>query len=286
VTQPEDAPGTVGGFLGGVRERLRGSALALLSVPVLFDLVSELGLGRLTPALSAAGAGALLVGALLRVRRRDRASVGQGAVMAGLAAGLVALGGGGYGIGVSLLFALATGFGTMLAYGPAKERVLPDIRLPTPPAPPPPDIELPPLPPVQDPAAAALSGYAARITALGAARVHLPRGAFAESIARIAETGQALLHEARADPVDFARVQAFLDLYLDQIESLVMRYGQARPAGETALPDGLAAVLGDLEKAFDTKLAELRAHDLQALDIEVQNLARRLSEQLAPLPRR
>jgi hypothetical protein len=280
--QPEHARGTMGGFFSGVRERLRGSALALLSVPVLFDLIGELAQGRLTPALSAAGAGALLLGALLRVRRRDRSSVGQGAVMAALAAGLLALVGGGYGIGISGLFALAAGFGTMLAYGPAKEAVLPAISLPEPPPPPP---EMPPIPPVLDPAAASLAGYEARVTALAASRVTLPRGAFADAIARIAETGQALLREARADPADFARVSDFLDLYLDQIESLVMRFGQAQSTGG-AVPEALAAVLEDLTRAFDTKLAELRAHDMQALDIEVRNLARRLSEQLAPLPRR
>jgi hypothetical protein len=277
VTQPSDAPGTVRGFFASARERVRGAALVVLGLPLLFEGLFELAAGRLPQALAAAGGGALLLVALGRVRRRDRRSVWQGAAMVGLAAAIVASVGADYGFGISLVFAAAAAFGTALAYGPAKETVLPQVQLPDlrPPPPEPP----PPEPPPSDPQAAALARLQARMTALAAAPVTLPRGAFADAIARIAGTGVALLDEARSDPVDFARVRGFLDLYLDQIETLVLRHGQAVPAGGP-MPEGLAGVLGDLEQAFAAKLAELRAHDVRALDVEVEALARRLAAHL------
>ena len=46
---------------------------------------------------------------------------------------------------------------------------------------------------------------------------------------------------------------------LDGLETLALRYRSAHPSGG-ALDPGLAGLLADLERAFDEKLAELRAH--------------------------
>jgi hypothetical protein len=280
MTQPEDAPGTLGGLFSGIRNRVRGAALVVLAVPLLLESVIELGMGRLNQTVAAAAAGVLLLTALGRVRRRDRRSVWQGGLMAGLAALLVASFNADYSVAVSVLFALAAGFGTALAYGPARETVLPEVRLPDLSPPPP-----PPEPPPANPEAQALASLDARVTALAAAPLHLPRGRFSEAVARIARQAHLMLQEARSDPADFARIRRFLGIYLDQLETLAVRYRNAHPQGGT-LPASLAQVLDDLERAFAEKLAELRAHDIKALDVEVEVLARRLSEQLAPQPTR
>lgn len=276
MTQPQDAPGTLGGWVSSLRARVRGTALAVLSVPLVFEALIELGAGRLNQTAAAAGALALLLGAFLRVRRQDRRSVWRAGVMAGLAAALVASFNAEYATGISVLFGLFAGFGTVLAYGPAREPVLPELRLPeraAPPPPPPPDLPL-------DPEAQALAALDNRVTALAVAPLHLPRGKFSESVARIARQAHLMLQEARSDPADFARIRRFLGIYLDQLETLAVRYRTAHPEGG-ALSPGLAQVLDDLERAFVEKLAELRAHDIKALDVEVEVLARRLSEQLA-----
>jgi hypothetical protein len=279
MTQPDAARGTLGGWFSGVRDRVRGTALVVLAVPLLFEAIMELGFGRLNQTAAAAGAGALLLAALVRVRRRDRRSVWRAGVMAGFAAALVASFNAEYSTGISVLFGLAAGFGTVLAYGPAREPVLPEMTLPdlrpAGAAPPP-----PPAPPA-DPEAQALAALDNRVTALAAAPLSLPRGRFAESVARIARQAHAMLQEARSDPADFARVRRFLTVYLDQLETLAVRYRNAHPEGGPLAP-GLAQVLDDLERAFAEKLAELRAHDIKALDVEVEVLAHRLSEQLAP----
>jgi hypothetical protein len=276
--QPDAAPGTLAGWFAGIRNRVRGAALVVLAMPLLLEAVIELGMGRLNQTLSAAAAGALLLTALGRVRRRDRRSVWQGGVMAGLAAALVASFNAEYGLGISALFALAAGFGTALAYGAAKEPVLPEIALPDLRPPPP-----PPEPPPMNPEAQALASLDARVTALAAAPLHLPRGKFSEAVARLARQAHLMLQEARSDPADFARIRRFLGIYLDQLETLAVRYRNAHPEGGP-LPASLAQVLDDLERAFAEKLAELRAHDLKALDVEVEVLARRLAEQLAQPP--
>ena len=284
MTQPEHAPGTLGGWFSALRERVRGTALAVLSIPLMFEALIELGSGRLNQTAAAAGALALLLGAFLRVRRRDRRSVWRGGVMVGFAAALVASFNAEYATGISVLFGLAAGFGTVLAYGPAREPVLPEIRLPERAAPPPPPPELPP-DLALDPEAQALAALENRVTALAAAPLQLPRGRFSESVARVARQAQLMLQEARSDPADFARIRRFLSVYLDQLETLCARYRHAHPDGG-ALSPGLAQVLDDLERAFAEKLTELRAHDIKALDVEVEVLARRLAEQLASGPPR
>lgn len=279
MTQPEQAPGTVSGWFSRARQSVRGLALAVLATPMLADAFSELAFGRLTPALAAAGGTALVIAAILRLRRaRDRRSTWQAGAMVGLAAGLVAHFGADYALAFAGLFGLGAAFGTVLAYGPAKEAVLPQVADIVPPAPPPP----PPPPPPLDPEAQAFASLDAQVTALAALPLTLPRGEFAGSVARVAAQARTLLDEARADPADFSRIRRFLGIYLDQLETLAVRYRAAHPAGGPIAP-GLATVLAELERAFEVKLAELRAHDLKALDIEREVLARRLAEQLAPM---
>lgn len=275
VAQPEDAPGTISGWFARARENVRGGALIALSMPMLLEALIELGRGRLNQTAAAGGAFALMMLAVLRLRRDKgrRATVGAG-VRVGFAAALVASFGAEYGPVMSTLIGLAAGYGTLLAYGPAKEAVLPDL-----PRPPVPSAPLPPPPPA-DPDAQALAGLDARITALAAAPLTLPRGEFARIVARVATLGDALLREARSDPADFVRVRRFLSVFLDQVETLTMRYRTAHPEGGALTPE-LAQVMADLERAFEEKLAELRAHDLKALDVEREVLAQRLSEQLS-----
>ena len=43
MTQPEHAPGTLGGWFSALRERVRGTALAVLSIPLMFEALIELG---------------------------------------------------------------------------------------------------------------------------------------------------------------------------------------------------------------------------------------------------
>lgn len=275
MSQPEGAPGTLSGWFSGVRSGLRGVGLIALSMPILLEALVELARGRPAQTAAAGGAFGLVVLAVLRLRRRpDRAATVRAALRVGIAAGLVAAVGAEYGPAMSVAIGLAAGFGTLLAYGPVAEAVLPDLPRPAP-------TVAPPAPP--DPDAAALAALDARITALAASPLHLPRGAFAGQIARVASLGDALLREAREDPADFVRVRRFLSVFLDQVEALAARYPRAHPDGG-ALPPELGQVMADLVRAFEEKLAELRAHDLRALDVEREVLARRLAEQLSPTP--
>lgn len=279
MTQPEAASGTLGGWFSRARSAVRGLGLALLATPMLAEAFSELARGRLAPALAAAGGVALVLAAVARLRRaRDRRSTWQAGAMVGIAAGLVAHFGADYAIAFAGLFGLGAAFGTVLAYGPAREAVLPQVADIVPPAPPPP----PPPPPPLDPEAQAFAALDTQVTALSALPLALPRGEFAGTVGRVAVQARSLLDEARADPSDFSRIRRFLNIYLDQLETLATRYRAAHPAGGPVSP-GLAAVLGELERAFEVKLAELRAHDLKALDVEREVLSRRLAEQLAPV---
>lgn len=284
MTQPDDAQGTLGGWFASLRRQVRGTPLLVLAMPFLGEALLELALGNLGETAAAAGAFALLLGAQARVRRGDRRAVSRGAVMAGVAALLVGAVNAGYGVGISVLFGLAAGFGTLLAYGPASGPVLPEYRLPEPAPPPPPDPD-PGLgaAPVSDPDAQALASLDNRVTALAAAPLQLPGGEFSDKLVRITGEARSLLREAHDDPADFARVRRFLAIYLDQLETLVVRYRTAHPQGG-ALSPGLARVLDDLERAFAGKREELRLHDIRALDVEVEVLARRLAEQLAATP--
>jgi hypothetical protein len=276
--QPTDAPGTVSGWYTRARKALRGSFLLMLGWPLVPEAISELARGRLEPLAGAIGAGALLIAAFMQLRRApDRKTTWRAGGMVGLASLLLALLNAEYGLGISLVFALAAGFGTVMAYGPARETVLPDLA----------DLK-PPLPaPPPDPETIARQSLESRTAAL----VALPRtmpGEFGRAVARVGGLAQVMLAEARDDPADFSRIRRFLGVYLDQLETLVVRFRAAYPRATTspadAMPASLGAVLADLERAFEQKLVELRLHDLKALDVEREVLARRLSEQLAPQP--
>jgi hypothetical protein len=273
---PRTAPITdqVSGWYARARRALRGVPLLLLGTPMALDALTELGRGRGTHLLAAAGSTALVVGAMLVVRGgQSRRAAWRAGVMMGLASALAAWAGAGYAPGISVAFGLIAGFGTVFAYGPAKQAVLPSVAEMVPPAPPPP-------PPPPDPEAEAFSALEHRVVALGVMPRSLPAGPFGAAVGRIAASARAMLDEARSDPTDFSRIRRFLNVYLDGLETLALRYRNAHPSGG-ALDPGLAGLLADLERAFDEKLAELRAHDLKALDVEREVLSRRLAEQLS-----
>lgn len=264
------------GWFDTARSAIRGLPLLVLGSPIAVELITELGRGRSRQALAAAGAGALLVAAVVALRRtaadhpRARRAAWIAGVMVGWAAAIMAGPGAGYSALMSTLFGLLAGYGTVLAYSPGRETVLPDLK----------DI-VPPPPTPRDPEAEAFAAMDARVAALAASPVLLPSGPFAAAVGRIAASARAMLDEARQDPADFSRIRRFLNVYLDGLETLAARYRNAHPRGG-ALEPGMAGLLADLERAFDEKLAELRAHDIKALDVEREVLSRRLSEQLKP----
>lgn len=272
MPQPANAPGTFGGWVTTARGRLRGGALLLLTMPLLLEALVELGRGRPQQTAAAAAAFGLVLLAVLRLRRdRSRRASMRAALRVGLAAALIGAFGAEYDPVMTVFIAAAAGIGTLLAYGPAGEAVLPDlVPVLTPAEAPPPNPDL-----------QALTELTARATALAGRAGSLPPGPFSASIARVAAEAEALLSEAREDPTDLVRVRRFLVVFLDQAEALCRRYQSAHPEGGALAPD-LAQVLADLERAFAGKRQELRQHDLQALDVEREVLARRLAEQLTP----
>jgi hypothetical protein len=275
---PRTAPITqkARGWFEKFRSAVRGLPLLFLGMPIAAELISELGRGRGQQALAAAGAGTLLVAAVVALRRtaadhpKARRAAWIAGGMVGLAAAIMAGPGAGYSALMSTLFGLLAGYGAVLAYSPGRETVLPDLK------------EIVPAPPTpRDPEAEAFAVLDARVAALAASPVLLPSGPFAAAVGRIAASARAMLDEARQDSADFSRIRRFLNVYLDGLETLAARYRNAHPRGG-ALEPGMAGLLADLERAFDEKLAELRAHDLKALDVEREVLSRRLSEQLKP----
>jgi len=196
----------------------------------------------------------LLVMAGLRMQRGQAGDARRGAVLIGVAAGIVA------GLGAQLWapVAVALGFGAW-----AGARLLSDdIPEEAPPPEPPPPVAIPaPLQEVE----ARLEGVRAR---LGAG---LPRLPLSQNIADTAEALETLLREIAAQPERIPEARRFLTMQLDGLDRIVQRLQKgAEP------PAALAPLLDEIADAADDWRARLKAAETEALDIQVKVMADRL----------
>jgi hypothetical protein len=236
---------------------LRVWFLVAFGWPLLLKLPIAMLFGQGTGLLAALLGIGLLVMAGLRMQRGRAGDTRRGAVLFGVAAGLVA------GLGVHLWppVAVAMGFGAW-----AGARLLTDdIREEEAPPPPPEPIAVPaPLQEVED-----------RLAAL---RSRLVWGApvlpLAPQLRRTAEALENLLRDMIPRPDRIPEARRFLAMQLDGLDRILTRLSAgAEP------PASLSPLLDDIVDAADEWRARMRAAETEALDIQVKVMADRLRQE-------
>jgi hypothetical protein len=257
------------------RHGQRGWPILLLSAPLAVAAIGGLATGDLPLLAGAGGAWAIVVAAAIGARRGFAAEArGQApprgfrlitAGLVGIGTGLAALLAVGHAPVVAALFGVGAAAGVRLLYG--APRAVSE--------------------PAADVAAGSISGDAAvlaaarmRLARLEAAASSVRQRDFAAAIRRVVRLGGLIVAEAEADPADLRRARRFLGVYLEGAERVANRYVEThRSLDVSPLEPDFLALLNDLEHAFAAQLANLKANDLQALDVEIEVLQKRLREE-------
>ncbi|MFB9969115.1 hypothetical protein ACFFMP_03200 [Pseudoroseomonas cervicalis] len=226
--------------------RLRGAMLVLVALPLLPALLINL-IGGEQRALLGILLGLLLLG--LALRRLRRGQLQPGAMLVGVATGLIA----GLSTGVAplgaVVFGAMAGFGTRLLYEHAEPAE--DI--------------LPAPPPAARPAPDLLAAPRARLAALQGADLRLRPAVTALG---------ALLAELSQRPGALTEARRFLALQLDGLERID---GRLRAGAEP--PASLADLVEEMARGSYQMRDRLRAAETEALEIQVKVLAERLRQE-------
>lgn len=233
----------------------RGLLLPAFSAPLWLDVPLELIFGRdpkhLVGTLLGIGLPWLAVAAL---RRGQRGDTNRAAVIMGVAAGLTA----GLSAGMPALTAVLMGagawFGTRLLYDGAFVEA-------EPPPPPPPE-------PVAEPAP--IAEARTRLARIEAAAERLSD----TRIQGVASAMAGVLDDLTQRPERLPRARRFLNVHLDGLERITQRL----EAGAIP-PEGLPALIEELDRAARELREQLRYEESQALEVQVQVLYDRLRQE-------
>lgn len=235
------------------RTRWRGALLPAFALPLLPAAFLNLLGGHGGQLLGTLAGLALPWGAAWFLRRGRRGDTRNAALTMAGAVGLTALLGADHGIVASALLAGLAGLGTWMLYDE-----LPEAAPPPPPPPPP-----PPEPALVAEARARLArvqGAAARLADPRLAGVAGALGGVLDDLAR------------RPDRLPMAR--RFLNVHLDGVE----RIAQRLEAGALP-PEGLPALLAELDRAALELRGRLQREESEALEVQVKVLSDRLRQE-------
>ncbi len=238
--------------LDRTRTALRGWLLPVFAWPLLWDVMVEILRGNpqgLVAALLGLGLPVVAVRVLRRGRRGD---THRAAMIMAVATGLVSLLGGGQSVPMALLVGAGAWLGTRLLYDGAVQEAEP------------------PRPPAEAPPPGLLEAARERLARIRAQASGLPE----PRIEGVARAMSGVLDDLATRPARLPEARRFLTVHLDGLERITERL-----AAGAAPPPGLPSLLDDLTSAAEDLRNRLRAHETEALEIQVKVLADRLRQE-------
>ncbi len=247
---------------GNPRRRTFGWRVWMLPAflwPLMLDIPAEIIMGRPHRLAGSIVGLALAWVAANRMARGTEGDTQRGAVLMGVAAGLVAF----LSAGLHPPIAVALGFGAWFG-----TRLLTQDLAET-------EIEAPPEPVPEVPAEPAkpnpLDGPRAQLARIAGAAPRLPLGM---QLLEAASAMQGVVEDLEARPARLHDARRFLAVHLDGLARIVDRLeAGAEP------PETLPALLTDLAESARKLRSELRSAESEALDIQVKVLAERLRQE-------
>lgn len=227
--------------------------------PLMLDIPAEIVMGRPHRlAGSIIGLGLAWMAAN-RMARGTEGDTRRGAVLMGVAAGLVAFLGAGLHPPIAVALGFGAWFGTRLLTQDLAETEIEAVAEPVP--------ELPAEPAKPD----LLDGPRAQLARIAGAAPRLPLGM---QLLEAASAMQGVVEDLEARPARLHDARRFLAVHLDGLSRIVDRLeAGAEP------PETLPALLNDLAESARKLRSELRSAESEALDIQVKVLAERLRQE-------